>query len=240
MNYALHYGEYHGTDKTYFESWSQQNKGYLRTLIGPIPREPILDVGCGFGLLVYSLRELGCDVCGIDIEDGQVAVARSQGLPCEQVDEEAQPSYFSAHRARYSVITLFDVLEHVPTSKQIYFLEMLRHSLIPDGRLILQVPNASSPIAAHMRYIDSTHTSSFTVDSLRFVLRSAGFHVAEIGEARDEMSAPAGMHQPMRLLRKAAGHLARGLWRLLYLGEFGRPGMNIPLSRNLLAIARNG
>lgn len=239
MDYATHYAEYHGTDQNYFDWWAAQNKVYVGRLIGPDRDHPVLDVGCGFGLLVHTLTMLGCsDVRGIDIDASQIEVAASRGLPCHRVSRDDQAAYFAARQGLHGVITLFDVLEHVPTCGQAEFLAMLRGSLMPKGRLLIQAPNASSPIATHMRYIDHTHTSSFTVDSLRFLLRSAGFQSVTIGEAEDEMTAPAGLFQPMRLLRKVAGHIGRWLWRIIYVGEFGRPGLAVPLSRNLLAVAR--
>jgi SAM-dependent methyltransferase len=239
VTYASHYGEYHGTDQAYFENWFEQNRQNLETLLGPDRDKPIIDVGCGFGLLVYSLLRLGCrDVRGVDVDEGQIAVARSRGLPCDQVEPTAQADYFRERGRQVGVIFLFDVLEHVPVGGQVEFLQTLRSSLAQGGRIILQVPNASSPIAGHMRYIDPTHTSSFTVDSLKFTLRSAGFVSIDVGEAYDEMSAPAGLAQPMRLLRKSCGRLLRTIWRLIYLSEFGRPGMSVPLSRNLVAVAR--
>ena len=235
MDYATHYAEYHRTDREYFETWSRQNRDVLARLVGPVRSDPILDVGCGYGLLVYALKSLGYeDVSGIDVDASQIQVAAGHGLPCQRVPIEEQAAYFAARQGHHRVITLFDVLEHVPVAVQVEFLQTLRGSLKPGGRLIIQTPNASSPIAGHMRYIDHTHTSSFTGDSLRYILRSAGFDEVAIQEA--EMSAPAGLGQPMRLLRKAGGRMARWLWRVIYLGEFGRPGMAIPLSRNLLAI----
>ena len=239
ITYASHYGEYHRTDEAYFENWFEQNRRHLETLIGSDRDRPIIDVGCGFGLLVYALLRLGCrDVRGVDIDPSQIAVAQSRGLPCVRVEPAVQASYFQRRERAVGTIFLFDVLEHIPVAGQVDFLRMLRTALAPGGRLILQVPNASSPIAGHMRYIDPTHTSSFTADSLKFVLRSAGFSPVDVGEAYDEMSAPVRIGQPMHLLRKSCGRLVRTIWRLTYLSEFGRPGMSIPLSRNLLAVAR--
>lgn len=238
MDYATHYAEYHRTDEAYFERWHQQNKAYLGRIVGADREMPILDVGCGFGLLVNALQRIGYrKVAGIDVDESQIKVAASHGLPCQLVSTEEQSEFFGAHRETHRVITLFDVLEHVPVDRQITFLATLRQSLVQGGRLIIQTPNASSPIAGHMRFIDHTHTSSFTCDSLRYILRSAGFASVDLSEAEDEMSAPAGFSEPMRLARKTAARAARLLWRIIYIGEFGRPGIKIPLSRNLLAIA---
>jgi SAM-dependent methyltransferase len=243
-DYALHYGEYHRTDAAYFDEWFAHNRSFLEPLIADIRERPILDIGCGFGLLVHALRRLGCRAaCGIDISRGQIRVAQNRGLPCELVDETAQSAWFDAHPQHFAAIFLFDVLEHIAPVRQIAFLAMLGRALAPGGRLLLQVPNASSPIAAHMRYIDHTHTSAFTVDSLRFVLAGAGLRAASITDAHDEMSAGwsagagAGAGSVLRLLRWSVGRTIRLVWRLTYLSEFGRPGLRVPLGRNLLAIA---
>ena len=73
------------------------------------------------------------------------------------------------------MITLLDVLEHVLIARQVDMMRAIHYALAPGGRVVVQVPNANSPLAVRWRYIDFTHFSSFTEHSLRFVLRNARF-----------------------------------------------------------------
>jgi len=60
-------------------------------LLAPRPGERILDLGCGDGALTEKLRDLGCDVVGVDASAAQVAGARARGLDCRVASGEALP-----------------------------------------------------------------------------------------------------------------------------------------------------
>ena|GEM_PF-4205726 len=48
-------------------------------LLAPAPGERILDLGCGDGYLGARLKEMGCDVLGVDASAAQVEAARVSG-----------------------------------------------------------------------------------------------------------------------------------------------------------------
>lgn len=100
---------------------------------------PVLDVGCGGGLLLSMLQERGFQVVGLDISPEAAGVAwKRQQVPavCGTLDNAPfGPRSFRA-------ITMFHVLEHLPDPRQ--FL-LAAHRLLRDGgRLVVQVPNAAS------------------------------------------------------------------------------------------------
>ncbi|MBP7274827.1 MAG: hypothetical protein KBA51_01330, partial [Kiritimatiellae bacterium] len=69
----------------------------------------------------------------------------------------------------WDVVTMFDVLEHLERP-----LDVLRW--LPGARLIVNVPNAASPIARRMeRTIRSSHLYSFVPHTLDKLLRRAGW-----------------------------------------------------------------
>lgn len=49
-------------------------------LLAPQPQERILDLGCGDGVLTKKLKDLGCQVVGIDSSEQMVAAAQALGL----------------------------------------------------------------------------------------------------------------------------------------------------------------
>jgi SAM-dependent methyltransferase len=102
-------------------------------------RGPLLDVGSGGGLFLGMLRARGFRGVGLDVSPQGAAVAwRLQGVPtiCAQLEKAPlRPGAFAA-------ITMFHVLEHLPDPRA--FLRAARNLLAPDGRLIVQIPNAAS------------------------------------------------------------------------------------------------
>ncbi|MDZ4803835.1 MAG: class I SAM-dependent methyltransferase [Candidatus Eisenbacteria bacterium] len=91
----------------------------------------ILDIGCGTGGMMPLLSRFGT-VTGIDSEPLALDYCRRRGFRDVHLQEG-----FTAP-APYDLVTLFDVLEHVPDEAG--FLEWIRGLLRHDGRLILTVP----------------------------------------------------------------------------------------------------
>jgi SAM-dependent methyltransferase len=99
----------------------------------------ILDVGCGGGLFLEMLAERGAkNVVGLDFSlDAANLAWRRAGVPavCATLTRAPFPP------ASCAAVTMFHVLEHLydPAS----YLDAAHQLLRPDGRLILQVPNAA-------------------------------------------------------------------------------------------------
>ncbi len=186
----------------------------------------MLDVGCGGGLFLQMLHErLRIPVVGLDfsLEAANVAWRRS-GVPtvCATLSRAPLPP------ESCSAITMFHVLEHLydPAS----YLEAAHALLKPNGRLILQVPNASSwqflLFGARWNGIDvPRHLIDFRKSDLEALLDSCGFEVLRYKHfsLRDN---PAGMAtslapdlDPMaRRLRRISETPRQRLWKdLAYL-----------------------
>jgi 2-polyprenyl-3-methyl-5-hydroxy-6-metoxy-1,4-benzoquinol methylase len=206
-------------------------------LLGPDKSLKILDLGCGSGLMVYSLREAGyVHVEGIDTDSHQVAIAKSHGLACEQVSADFEDPFYTMHKGAFDVIMMYDLLEHIPKDRQISFLRAVRGCLSSRGRLILRVPNALGPTALFGRYVDHTHHCAFTVESLDFVLLNAGFSAAQV-LPYTELRLTNAWKNPWRLFRLGLIWTTRSIWRAAYIGEFGRPALKFPMTRDLLVSA---
>jgi SAM-dependent methyltransferase len=102
-------------------------------------RGPVLDVGCGGGLFLRLLAERGHPVAGLDLSPEAARVAwRRNGVPATAARLDRAP----LRPGTCAGITMFHVLEHVPDPPAL--LDAARELLAPDGRLVVQVPNASS------------------------------------------------------------------------------------------------
>jgi 2-polyprenyl-3-methyl-5-hydroxy-6-metoxy-1,4-benzoquinol methylase len=140
----------------------------------------ILDLGCGDGRTLWSLRELGCDVTGVDFDGTAVAVARSRGLDIRigsLEDQEFRQDIFDA-------VVLSHVIEHLPKPEDV--LNEIFRILKPGGQVRLLTPNAVA--WGHTRYgrdwmaLDPPrHLNIFSPRSLQTMIKRVGFSDIEVG-----------------------------------------------------------
>jgi SAM-dependent methyltransferase len=100
---------------------------------------PLLDVGCGGGLFLGLMRQRGFRVLGLDFSREAAAIAwRRQQAPavCAMLENAPFPA------GSVAGVTMFHVLEHLYDPRA--YLSASRDLLAPDGRLVVQVPNAAS------------------------------------------------------------------------------------------------
>jgi 2-polyprenyl-3-methyl-5-hydroxy-6-metoxy-1,4-benzoquinol methylase len=137
----------------------------------------ILEIGPGFGSMMHALhhRRGYQKIKGIDISP-EVVEWCNEVLPGSTELVADTSEFLKKHPEEFDCIIMLHVLEHVPKEHLISLLHTIRVALRPGGKLIVEVPNAAHPVAGvKNRYADFTHTVGFTDQSLRFVLRSAGF-----------------------------------------------------------------
>lgn len=153
----------------------------------------VLDVGCGGGLFLQMLRERkNVRVAGLDFSLDAANVAwRRAGVPAICATLSRAP----LGRESCAAITMFHVLEHLydPAS----YLESAHELLRPDGRLIVQVPNAACwqflLLGERWNGIDvPRHLINFRLQDLESVLDHCGFEILRVKHfsLRDN---PAGM-----------------------------------------------
>jgi SAM-dependent methyltransferase len=174
FKYKYHYAQWYDGSAEQRAVGVRHATSNLRRLADRLPTSGrALDVGCGHGFTLQALASSGYDANGIDASEDQVAEARTAGLRAEVNSDLA--TWANGHEGTYDLVTMYDVLEHVPVNAQLDFLEGAYRVLKPGGSLLIQTPNAASPAASFVRYVDWTHTSSFTTTSLMPLLQSVGF-----------------------------------------------------------------
>ncbi len=138
----------------------------------------VLDVGCGGGLFLQMLAERGAkNVIGLDFSLDAANVAwRRAGVPaiCGTLSRPPLPQESCA------AVTMFHVLEHLydPAS----YLDAAHALLRPDGRLIVQVPNAACwqflLFGERWNGVDvPRHLIDFRLSDLETLLDHCGFEV---------------------------------------------------------------
>lgn len=112
-------------------------------IYSPVPckeKGKILDIGCGSGSYIYTLKKYGWDVYGLDISSKSVNFARSQlKLPnvfAGTIESKRFPDEF------FNVILLKHVIEHLPDPRS--SLKEIYRILKKDGLLLIITPNVSS------------------------------------------------------------------------------------------------
>jgi len=102
------------------------------------PRGRVLDVGCGDGEWLLTMRDLGWRVQGVDFDPNAVNAAQQLGLDV-RCGNLAEQNYASNS---FDAVTLNHVIEHVPDPTGL-LKECLR-VLKPQGQLFLATPNSDS------------------------------------------------------------------------------------------------
>ncbi|HEY8158402.1 MAG TPA: class I SAM-dependent methyltransferase [Methylobacter sp.] len=144
-----------------------------------LPGGRLLDVGCGTGEWLLSMRQRGWQVEGIDFDENAVKVAVQQGLlvHCNSLEQHGFPDdYFDA-------VTFNHLIEHVPDPVQT--LAECTRILKPGGKLVILTPNNASfthrVFKQDWRGLEPPrHLHIFSMLSMRRALAMAGFNKTSI------------------------------------------------------------
>jgi SAM-dependent methyltransferase len=140
-------------------------------------RGPLLDAGCGGGLFLGIMRERGFRVIGLDFSREAAAIAwRRQQAAAVCATLENAPF----RDASLGALTMFHVLEHLYDPR--VYLAAAHRLLQPDGRLVIQVPNAACwqfrILGRAWNGVDiPRHLFDFRDRDVEKLLESAGFEV---------------------------------------------------------------
>jgi 2-polyprenyl-3-methyl-5-hydroxy-6-metoxy-1,4-benzoquinol methylase len=186
------------TDYAYWEYTSSkptQNHAYLwppvlemlRRRVPPPTR--VLDAGCGSGGFCGVMRrELGVEVCGCDLSESGIALARRNAPDCRFEQLSVYDDFVEAFDTKWDAVVSIEVIEHL--YDPFAFLERIRQSLAPGGIFILTTPYhgylKNLLIALGGRY-DRHHTPLNTGGHVKFwsrntltaALHRAGFRIVE-------------------------------------------------------------
>ncbi len=156
--------------------YAQDFLQYITSKIPVIEGKRVLEIGSGNGYLLSLLRDLGADVVGI--EPGAHGFDSAGDLGVKVVKD-----FFPSSRVSgiFDIVIGYTVLEHVPDL--VNFFGEIRKVLVPQGQLILAVPNCRPYLeAGDLSCLFHEHWWYFTNDSLMSILRQQGFF-AEVTRA---------------------------------------------------------
>lgn len=218
-------------DENDAKGWGRLYDTYLRGWLPEKKEVAILDVACGGGKLLYFFKSRGyTNLSGVDISPEQIALSRQV---IEHVVEADAIEFLESHENKYDLITGLDIVEHFKKDEVLQFLYACHNALKHGGRLILQTPNAESPLGMKIRYGDFTHEVAFNTNSLKGLLLCVDFSEIESREAGPVM------HGVLSLGRSLIWRVIRAGLIIWNLAEAGSKGSGI-YTRVFLITGRRG
>ena len=137
----------------------------------------VIDIGCGFGVLVAMGQKQGKDVIGLDTSESMIAGSReylrSENIDPEKVQLTTAEDLIEQGQS-FDVVIMIDVLEHIDDPQG--FLQLVEQLLNPGGRLILSVPahqefydSRDEMLGHYLRYEKESLLADLAVTNLKFV-----------------------------------------------------------------------
>ena len=195
----------------------------------------VLDVGCGRGVMLSAMADLGFEVHGTDISKAATTGVdpRADIRIARNLSDAGYPASF------FDVVVVWHVLEHLRDPRET--LEEIHRVLRPGGRIVVAVPNFSS-LQAQLTgsawfHLDlPRHLFHFPLHSLRKLLIEVGFEPGQDYHFSLRQN-PFGWIQS--ILNCVPGLERNGLYSLLHRNSIGaqpKPAKRIGLSLALAAL----
>lgn len=153
------------------------NRGYIPYCLDEMIKKTnknarILDIGCGQGVFLMGLRDMGFkNIYGIDLDQQAVDFCVKNGLNVKRMN----CMDLNTLEEKFDFISMNHVLEHLKKDDVIPMIKHIFDNLLKKtGLLFISVPNAQSNTGCYWAYEDFTHYTLYTSGSLNFVLQSGG------------------------------------------------------------------
>lgn len=136
----------------------------------------LLDIGVATGFFMSIAQKRGFEVAGIELSDFAAKKGRENGL--NVITGDLFTANFGAES--FDVVTLFDVLEHVPDPKRL--IAEVTRVLRPNGLIIVNTPDAESLWAKFLGkrwqlIMPPEHINYFSPKNLSNYLMNNGYEV---------------------------------------------------------------
>lgn len=168
-------------DKIRKTTWRDDERRY-NDFRGTIENRNIMDFGCGAGGFLSRARNTASDISGIELDTAIRNKLIEEGINMYASLDDCEERWGEWGGIPWDVITMFHVLEHLPDPVNI--LSRLKKLVAPNGKIIIEVPNADDALLSLYRcedFADFTywkcHLFLYTFSTLREVIEKAGLKV---------------------------------------------------------------
>jgi 2-polyprenyl-3-methyl-5-hydroxy-6-metoxy-1,4-benzoquinol methylase len=163
-------------------------------------RTDILDIGCGRGEFLETMRAAGAAARGIDLSEESVAVCRLKGLSAEVAD--VFPYLAALPEGTLDGIFCAQVVEHLPPERLPELIHLCARALSRQGLIAIETPNPEclAIFATHF-YLDPTHERPVPYPLMTFYLEECGFSEIEmhrLSPAVEELPALSSLPEDFR------------------------------------------
>lgn len=152
----------------------------IKELLEPFEGQRILDAGCGDGRFCHELRGENVKVVGIDFSQKALAFAKAFN---DSVEFKQADLANLKYKEAFDVVTLIEVLEHLPPNIIPRVVANLWKALKPEGKLVVSVPTIRMPLSRkHYQHFTSEKLDGY-FQPLFVTLRKIGH--CKGGKARE-------------------------------------------------------
>lgn len=137
----------------------------------------VLEIGFGNGGFLTYGREKNWDIYGVEINDDLIATAKENSF-------QAHDSIDFFNDCTFDLIVAFDVLEHIPPTNIIDFVNTIKSKLKKDGYFLARFPNGDSPIGMRNQNGDITHVNAIGIEKIIQISRICNFEIVYLGGER--------------------------------------------------------
>ena len=136
----------------------------------------VLELGSGTGLFLAYLEAKGIDKFkGID-SDSNVLDYMPKSISEKMIIGDFWQTVEKLEDT-FDRIVMFDVFEHFSFFEGHKLLGILKKRLSDEGKIVLRIPNASSPFGLQYQYGDLTHKAVYGPGSITHLALAAGYDV---------------------------------------------------------------
>ncbi len=170
------------TDPVYAAAWN---------VLGAAKALPLLDLGCGMGLLAFYLRDHGFSgaIHGVDFDTRKIVAANRVRAPEDAETTFESRDFRDVRRGTRGHVTFLDVLLYVRADEQAALLERAASWVAPDGGVLIirsgirddswryRITHTMDILARLIRWMKSPPVEYPTRELFERVLGSCGFRV---------------------------------------------------------------
>ena len=141
-------------------SWGHEYMSYVNKIISEmnmIKFKSLMDLGCGDGKFLYECSKKFSDkkLIGVDISDKALSFAKTFNTDIDFINIDFSKTLNSDFKSIADVLTIVEVLEHIPPDNINVFIKNIHYVLKENGILILTVPSKNIKLnKKHYQHFD--------------------------------------------------------------------------------------